>query len=351
MQLDDKQLVRIADSIREQLKLLQIARHRNVQQKIIKLNETQQRLAIVQRKLGHTLSRRWGITANKLVKGIPSILRDIPSAITELEHAVKKTTTRLPTTREVYKELRQLEREFGQYKYNDAAESLSVLTDPIELEDVYLGEFEICLRISDIAESDKHNNYRIIALNPNPAATNDTVTHPHVSDEYLCAGDAMVPLQAALAEGRICDFFIIVRSVLQTYNPSSPYVSLDEWHGRPCYECGYVCDDDDAYYCENCGNEFCGECSSYCHSCDTSMCLGCLDTCPVCGEYCCEACILACSVCGELMCLDCLENNICNSCREEMENHNEEENEIEEPTIPPQQPQSADPAVLTNGLG
>ena len=63
----------------------------------------------------------------------------------------------------------------------------------------------------------------MIALDPHPAALNDAVTHPHVSDERLCTGDAGAAIQAALAAGRVFDFFTLVRSVLVTYNPESPY--------------------------------------------------------------------------------------------------------------------------------
>ncbi len=42
---------------------------------------------------------------------------------------------------------------------------------------------------------------------------------------------------AALTEGRLLDFFMIVRQVLQTYSPDSPYVSLDDWYGRQCSDC------------------------------------------------------------------------------------------------------------------
>jgi hypothetical protein len=64
------------------------------------------------------------------------------------------------------------------------------------------------------------------AVDPNPATNDEEVTHPHVKSNGLCAGDATVPIQAALQDGRICDAMLLVNAVLQHYNPASPYVSL-----------------------------------------------------------------------------------------------------------------------------
>ena len=33
------------------------------------------------------------------------------------------------------------------------------------------------------------------------------------------------------ADGRLFDFFVIVRQVLNTYNPHSAYISLEDWDG------------------------------------------------------------------------------------------------------------------------
>ena len=74
-----------------------------------------------------------------------------------------------------------------------------------------------------------------------------------------------------------CDWavmFILARTG-KTYNAESPYVSLDDWEGRPCYDCGYTTHEDDCFWCEGCDNDFCEECYSYCCSCDVSLCQGC----------------------------------------------------------------------------
>jgi hypothetical protein len=47
-------------------------------------------------------------------------------------------------------------------------------------------------------------------MDPHPSSRNNEVTHPHVSGERLCAGDAGAAIEAAIASGRICDFFVLV---------------------------------------------------------------------------------------------------------------------------------------------
>ena len=83
------------------------------------------------------------------------------------------------------------------------------------------------LHLNRLGESQRGTAYSIIALDPHPAASNDSVTHPHISDGELCAGDAGAAIRAALGAGRIADVFQLVHSVLTTYNPGCPYAFMD----------------------------------------------------------------------------------------------------------------------------
>src|SRR5678815_5899637 len=106
----------------------------------------------------------------------------------------------------------------------------------------------MCIRdrlyLDRMAEHADASALDIVAIDPNPAATSEDTTHPHVRDHQLCAGDATVPIKAALREGRICDAFLAVNAVLHHYNPGSAYVSLDEWSGTPCADCGRITDEE-----------------------------------------------------------------------------------------------------------
>ena len=148
------------------------------------------------------------------------------------------------------------------------------------------------------------NVYSIVALDPHPAACNEAVTHPHVSDEGLCAGDGGAAIQMALANGRICDFFLLVQAVLTTYNSGSPYISLDNWYGTPCYDCGYSMDTEDAHWCEACEHDYCSECISCCEKCEGWFCRGCLTECEICGDLYCRGCMTTCPDCGRELCMN-----------------------------------------------
>ena len=228
---------------------------------------------------------------------------------------------------ELAQELRQLEQEFGQWDYDQMQQTLSVSTGPIELDDVYLGPFRIQLYVGQLHDVRRGQPYAVIAMDPHPAARADHVTHPHVSDERLCAGDAVSSITASLVSGRVCDFFLMVRMVLNTYNPDSPYIKLEDWEGEACSDCGYTISDDDRYSCEECGENFCQECISGCRCCDTSICRSCLTSCPVCEESVCTECLKSCSACGEPCCVSCLEDDLCPSCIEAKENEDEESQE------------------------
>lgn len=230
-------------------------------------------------------------------------------------------------------DLNQIEEEFGTWTLERKSRSLAVHTGDIELEGVYLGPFEIQLKLAELEYCDPHTSFTILALDPHPAGTDSGVTHPHVNSGRLCAGEAVNAISEALRQGRLCDFFMIVRSVLTTYNPDSPYVKLDEWYGTACYECGDRTDEDHRYYCEACGYDYCDYCSSYCRGCEESRCNGCLTSCSDCDDSFCSSCLKACEECDAKCCSDCLEDGLCAECTKEREPQeegarNEEETQL-----------------------
>ena len=58
-----------------------------------------------------------------------------------------------------------------------------------------LGPFKIVLDWSDLSATKPD---QVIALEPNGAAGDDDVTHPHVHDRTLCEGEGRVPIRNAL---------------------------------------------------------------------------------------------------------------------------------------------------------
>ena len=268
-----------------------------------------------QRRLDVCRSRGWATAARSLQDRLENLLQDLSCESSSLRTQLADQHARLvPTMGDILAELHQIEDEFGAYHHNPAEQTLWVETEPITLEEVRLGPFQIELRLRELSAVGRRQPYEVIALEPNPAGSNDSVTHPHVSDKHLCEGDATVSIRKALEQGRLCEFFLLVRSVLTTYNPSSPYVALDKWDGVSCYDCGSTVGAEDTNTCNSCDDTFCNDCSSYCRCCESTYCHGCLTECPSCGENTCKDCMKLCDECGDKCCTNCLVDSFCPDC-------------------------------------
>jgi hypothetical protein len=228
----------------------------------------------------------------------------------------------LPTQRELFQELIALENEFDEVRL-ERKSPLSVVTEPVILDGVDLGRFEIILE-ADWDPRRTWGSYDVIALDPNPAASSSDTTHPHVQGDQLCEGDGRSAVRCALREGRLFDFFVLVRQILHTYNPGSAYVSLERWTGIECRDCGSLVGEDDRSFCEPCEVDICCNCSSGCAACGRSCCSECVETCSGCGDYFCSRCLELCTGCREPFCQECLTDEKCSSCRKGNEKEGEE---------------------------
>ena len=309
-----KRLAKLAQLIRGRLLALRTTRYERLHTQLRDTLGILEQVKAFDRNIRVCAERGWDRSANRLTHRVERLLPDQRYMIDRLYQTMESCRTPIPSLRDLVAELQAAEQEFGQLNWCGKTGCVSVVTEPIELEGVELGEFELVLEINRLADLDRDVTYRVVALDPNPAAGNESVSHPHVSDERLCTGDASAAIRAALTTGRIGDLFMLVRSVLTTYNPGSPYVRLEDWDGRPCHDCGCMMDQDEHYTCERCENDFCSECSSYCRRCEASVCQGCLSECPGCSELYCENCLASCAECGERFCEGCLDS--CASCGE-----------------------------------
>jgi len=238
-----------------------------------------------------------------------------------------------PTLRESFEDLRQLQEEFEDVQLELVEGSISVTTEPIELEGVFLGPFEIRLVLDQLGNAADARAFEIIALDPHPAATNESVTHPHVQDQKLCAGDAAATISMSLRAGRLCDAFLAINAVLNTYNPHSPYVALDNWSGIACSDCGAIIDEDEAYYCEGCEQDFCGDCINSCGCCEASRCRGCLEEDRESEVLCCSGCQEHCGECRRMVDTDSFdqESGLCPGCLERRREQEQAETPESEP--------------------
>jgi hypothetical protein len=272
----------------------------------------------------------WYYAARNTLDQVNRDLSDFNYYITRFRECVSIGEIMVPTLTETVAELQQLQQEFDLVSFDPAEKMISVSTKPIVFDDIALGRFEIRLMLGDFQQFYTVRPFRIIALDPNPAGTDECITHPHVSHQILCEGDGHTAISKALEQGRICDFFSLAAGILDTYNPDSPYVPLADWEGRSCYDCGSRIRLDDSYYCEFCDSDFCDHCSSYCQECETTFCLGCAYECPGCGRPVCRRCIGECIDCGKRFCKECLTDQLCEPCqdlRKEQEDEDEQESE------------------------
>ena len=274
------------------------------------------------------VERNWLSSVEKIRLRISRNLNDFSYNLQRFKEMLNTDRPKLPKLSDVFAELNQIEQDIGELQFDLKEETISVITDSVSLEDIAFGSFEIKLNIGEIRSLYTESPYRVIALEPNPAGSDSCVTHPHVSNEKLCEGDGHTAIRRSLEDGRLCDFFTMIVNILQTYNPDSPYVSLDDWEGISCYDCGYTVAGDDCYYCEYCEQDYCSQCSSYCQMCDTTICLGCAYECPSCNEPVCKSCTAACKECEETFCKDCLtEEGLCQNCEENRKENSDEEQE------------------------
>ncbi|WP_417379067.1 hypothetical protein [Gimesia sp.] len=278
------------------------------------------------RKRQRALRRGWKSAALKMERDLKTSVTQLIQQLTALHTELSSDSPQqISSVKELYAELLALEDEFGELKLDLRAQTISVITEPIQLEAVYLGPFEICFHYGS-PNTDGSLHYRVIARDPNPAITNDSVTHPHVQSEVVCEGEGRLVISRSLEQGRLFDFFTMVASLLRTYNPDSPYVALSDWDSVECTECADVVMAHQQTRCENCEITLCTECAKDCSDCDCPFCHECVTHCDSCHSYCCSSCSKQCIQCNADCCQRCLlENERCSNCdAEELEETNEE---------------------------
>jgi hypothetical protein len=195
--------------------------------------------------------RGWHLATSELLSDlrhtIPSVQHELATVVQSLSRSA--ALERFVAATDIYHDLVALGDEFEDLSYDVRGRRLSVTTEPIVLEGVYLGPFEIQLQWARLARSDT-TAYRILAKDPHPAESRDNVTHPHVMDEILCEGDGRHAIRQALAQDRLLDFFTLIAGILRTYNPESPSVELALWSGSTCSDCGAVVQEDESFSCQ-----------------------------------------------------------------------------------------------------
>ncbi len=274
-----------------------------------------QMVANWRRNLEFVQSRQWHGAIVECRQELDAVLHELVDQANTARQRLREMDEDRPDVRlrDVYDELVALDAEFGDVEWDVREQKLSVITESIELEDMDLGPFKIELDWSDLRVA---RTYRVIALEPNAAAGDEDVTHPHVHDRTLCEGDGRVPIRNALRQGRLCDFFLLVQQVLQTYNASSAYVRLTDWDGKSCADCGDSCGRNNSNYCDSCEITLCSDCGGMCSDCEGNFCAECRGVCHGCDNRFCRNCLSDCVGCKRGFCQECLNDGSCDQCRE-----------------------------------
>ncbi|WP_146506087.1 hypothetical protein [Rubinisphaera italica] len=312
MNQDDRRLIKFACKIHDRLK----ARAGPVEERSLPVDSWNQVMRF-HRMIHKARKRHWFFAAERLRRGIATSIERLQHDLIIAKSSDENTERPVALASEIFADLISLSDEFEEVSIDRQHGTISVTTASIELDGVYLGPFEIVLEWS-IYQSDNSLRYRVVALDPHPASTNDAVTHPHVQDETVCEGDGRHAIRIALEQGRILDLFLIVSNLLQTYNDESPYVPLAGWPGIPCNDCDATMLEDEWWSCEKCDSRICEHCYVQCSECDASFCCDCTNCCETCGDRYCGSCITVCTACLNHTCQHCLDElERCPDCYEE----------------------------------
>lgn len=243
--------------------------------------------------------RGWSSAAENARLLYRSALRDLDLAVHSLQQGVDEPPAPVPSLRDLFEELLAVQEDFGELTIDGKAGILSVVTDDIELDGTHLGPFrlELCFREIGDPTSEHLRWFKAVAVQPRPASGDSAVTHPHVSQDRVCTGEATAPIKQALTSGRLSEFFLLLRSVLETYNAGSAYVRLEDWDGVSCADCGDSCSVDEMYFCEACEQDHCSECIRTCIDCHHNGCRNCLQRSEISRSWVCSECQASCERC------------------------------------------------------
>lgn len=280
------------------------------------------------------VDRGWLVAAAHRGMQLQYDIRRLKSAIEQAPQApLCPRSIVAASLRDMLADVEALRREFPQVEFvcDRHSTGIKVTTDPIVLRDVALGQFEIFLVVPDQALVEGTGRGVYFQVDGGCRTFGRDHRHPHIDGVGLCEGAGTQAITAALGECRLLDFFLVVRSLLATYNPRSAYAKLDEPaydddddddDTTECEDCGCTVAYDESYSCDCCGCETCGDCNDRCDVCeDRGMCRGCRVDCN--GEDCeirmCPTCSAWCDRCNQHYCPECYskEDNRCRECIEE----------------------------------
>ena len=119
------------------------SQYREILNKTTKLQEKLQEVTTETRRIQKALDHRWLSAAGKSKVRLERALNDLPYLITNAKQFIARPVNKVPTFRDLMAEFTQLADEFGNVTFDMENQSISITTESIDLDDVYLGEFKI----------------------------------------------------------------------------------------------------------------------------------------------------------------------------------------------------------------
>jgi len=159
---DRKKLVQIANRIQDALMELKHSRYSELIRQLASLTNHLQQITTGSRKMGISLAKGWLSATQRCCKSVSNSLGEVQYLVPRIRPFAEKPQKVIPKLPLLVDELDALEKEFGEVDYDKAENSISVVTESITLEDVYLGPFKIQLELNKIQELYQNSPYRVI---------------------------------------------------------------------------------------------------------------------------------------------------------------------------------------------
>lgn len=266
-------------------------------------------------------------------------------------------------------EIAALKQELGQNNVHVFDGELTAVVGPIilrnpkdgELKD--LGKFRIEIDTTAF-DPDRHemvDGVRVIAIDPvypldeEDGLEIDNIPHPNIEGDTLCFGVGERACEAALAQGRLFDFVMMIQTILNSVDDRTQgHQNISQWFEKACKcnDCGDSFDEKEMVKCNDCGESFCQNCKpSMCSGCEQKVCNNCGDfkECAACGKHkFCHACTddsvrcRRCEKCDDTFCTTCFhtgndgkvvklkDRETCAVCREDFDVDHSADGEIKE---------------------
>ena len=173
----EKLLMRLAVAIHEQLKAEQ-SKSVNVELPAT----TWQQSEILFRRMRRAHQHGWQLAAQRLQRDLRDMLRRLHGEVIAIDRMLEPQhdERRATSIGDIHADVVALREEFDEVSFDQRGRTISVTTEPIELEGVYLGPFEIRLEWGNLPEGHSHS-YRVIALVVRTKIEFDSRTDTHLS--------------------------------------------------------------------------------------------------------------------------------------------------------------------------